>query len=86
VRSQTRTQLGVGAPHAILVAFDDDWHSYCARLGHETTIARGLRSAVSPLPLSRDCVVSWSNMPAAGSPGTTVGRFARCIVRPTDNA
>jgi hypothetical protein len=75
VRSQTRTQLGVGTPHAILVAFHDDWHRYCARFGHETTIARGLRSAVSPLVVTGLCRELVKHA-GSGSPGTIVGRLA----------
>jgi hypothetical protein len=58
VRSHARAQLGVGAPHSVLVALDDDRHSYRARLGHETTIAR---AGDRPLDSSRlsHCVVSW---------------------------
>ena len=40
VCTHTWTQLGVSAPHAILVALDDDRHGNGATLGHEVTIAR----------------------------------------------
>ena len=40
VRAHAWTQLGMGAPHAVLVALDDDRHGNSARLGHAVTTAR----------------------------------------------
>src|SRR3954469_721486 len=39
MRSQAGAQLGVGAPHPVLVALDDDRQSYRTRLRHATTVA-----------------------------------------------
>jgi hypothetical protein len=40
VRSQTGAQLGVGAPHAVLVALHDDRHRYRAKFGNAATLVR----------------------------------------------